>query len=70
MDVWRRAARKENGTRYYEYLFIYTDDIIAISEDPRRILDKMNKHFLLKEDSIKEPTRYLHGISGLVSLNI
>jgi len=45
MDVWRRAAKKENGSRYYEYLFIYTDDIIAISEDPKRILDKINRHF-------------------------
>jgi len=59
MDVSYREARKENGSRYYEYLFIYTDDIIAISEDPKRILDKMNRHFLLKADSIKEPTRYL-----------
>jgi len=59
MDVWRRAARKKNGSRYYEYLFIYTDDIIAISEDPKRILDKMNRHYLLKADSIKEPARYL-----------
>ena len=32
-----RAAKKRNGTRYYEYLFIYTDDIIAISENPKRI---------------------------------
>ena len=59
MDVWRRAARKKNGNRYYEYLFVYTDDIIAISEDPKRILDVMNGHFLLKADSIEEPTRYL-----------
>jgi len=59
MDVWRRAARKENGSRYYEYLFIYTDDIIAISEDPKRIFDKMNRHFLLKVDSIKESAGYL-----------
>ena len=46
MDVWRRAAKKANGTRYYEYLFIYTDDIICISEYPRRTLNDMNKHFL------------------------
>jgi len=59
MDVWRRAARKANGTRYYEYIFVYTDDIISISKYPRRILDNMNKHFLLKADSIKEPSRYL-----------
>jgi len=59
MDVWRRAARKENGNRYYEYIFIYTDDIIVISEKPRRILMNMNKHYLLKADSITEPSRYL-----------
>jgi len=59
MDVWRRTARKANGNRYYEYVFVYADDIIAISEDPRGILDNMNRHFLLKVDSIKEPSRYL-----------
>ena len=59
MDVWRRAARKGNGKRYYEYIFLYTDDIISISEYPRRILNDMNKHFLLKVDSIHEPSRYL-----------
>jgi hypothetical protein len=25
---------KEDGTRYYEYLFIYTDNILALSMDP------------------------------------
>jgi len=48
-NVWHRAAREENGNRYYEYLFIYTDDIIVISEKPRRILVNINKHFLLKK---------------------
>jgi len=52
MDVWRRAARKGSGERYYEYIFIYTDDIISISKYPRRILDEMNKYFSLKVDSI------------------
>ena len=59
MNVWRRAARKGNGKRCYEYIFLYTNDIISISEYPRRILDEMNKHFLLKVDSIQEPARYL-----------
>ncbi len=59
MDVWRRAARKANGTRHYEYIFVYTDDISSISEYRKRILNDMNKYFLLKVDSIKEPSRYL-----------
>jgi len=29
MDVWRRTARKANGNRFYEYFFVYTDDIIS-----------------------------------------
>lgn len=58
-DVWMRKAVKASGEQYYEYVFIYTDDVIAMSEDPRRILNDMNKHFLLKEDSIGPPTRYL-----------
>ena len=59
MDVWRRPARKANGDRYYEYLFIYTDDVIAISEDPEAILKKLDSYFLLKPGSIGEPTTYL-----------
>ena len=58
-DVWMRKATRSNGEKYWEYVFIYTDDVIAMSENPRQILADMNKHFLLKEDSIGPPTRYL-----------
>jgi len=58
-DVWMRKAVKLTGETYWEYVFIYTDDVIAMSEDPRKILSDMNRHFLLKEDSIGPPTRYL-----------
>jgi Fe-S-cluster containining protein len=58
-DVWMRKAVKSTGEKYWEYVFIYTDDVIAMSENPRQILTDMNKHFLLKEDSIGPPTRYL-----------
>ena len=58
-DVWMRKATKANGEKYWEYVFIYTDDVIAMSEFPNRILQEMNKHFLLKADSIGPPTRYL-----------
>jgi len=30
-DVWFRPAVKETQEKYYEYLFVYTDDILAIS---------------------------------------
>ncbi len=27
-DVWMRAAIKPNGFRYYEYTFVYVDDLL------------------------------------------
>lgn len=58
-DVWMRKAIKANGEKYWEYVFVYTDDVLAMSENPEAILQEMNRHFLLKPDSIGPPTRYL-----------
>ena len=27
-DVWFRSAMKGDGTEYYQYFFLYTDDIL------------------------------------------
>jgi hypothetical protein len=58
-DVWFLPAQKSNGEEYYQYLFVYTDDILAIGVDPRDILMKLNKYFKLKPDSIHPPNDYL-----------
>jgi hypothetical protein len=58
-DVWYRPARKANGERYYEYVLVYTDDMLAISANPRDILEKMDQHFLLKDGTIGPPKVYL-----------
>jgi Reverse transcriptase (RNA-dependent DNA polymerase) len=58
-DVWYRAAVKKNGERYYEYVLVYTDDMLAASENPRDILEKMDQHFLLKDGTIGPPKVYL-----------
>ncbi len=50
---------KSNGNLYWEYVFIYIDDVIAMLEHPNKILQDMNKHFLFKEGLIGPPTRYL-----------
>ena len=31
-DVWMRPATKADGTMYYEYVLVYVDDILALSE--------------------------------------
>ena len=48
-DEWYRPAVKaNNGEEYYEYMFVYTDDILAIGVNPKEVLMKLNKYFKLK----------------------
>jgi Reverse transcriptase (RNA-dependent DNA polymerase) len=58
-DVWFRKVTKENGTEYYEYVLIYTDDILAVSEKPHETLTCLDQHYILKPGSIGRPTQYL-----------
>ena len=45
--------------KYYEYILVYTDDILVISHELKEALIQLDQHFLLKRDSIKEPDLYL-----------
>jgi len=56
-----RRAVKADGSKCYEYdVLVYTDDIMEIAMDPRRILMEIDQHcYLLKPDSIGEPKTYL-----------
>ena len=58
-DVWLRKHEKEDGTLYWEYVFVYTDDILPLSVDPlKRIMQPlMDKGYKCKE--VGPPTRYL-----------
>ena len=69
MDCWRRPAEKSNGEKYYEYLFVYVDDVIAISENPEAILKKLNEFYTLKPESIKEPKTFLGATISKVHLD-
>ena len=47
-DVWFRPSIKSDGTDYYQYVLIYTDDILAIMEEPERFLrDELGSVFTL-----------------------
>ena len=59
-DVWIRPATKDNGTDYYQYVLLYTDDILAIMEHPETFIrDELARKFVVKEKSIGKPTQYL-----------
>lgn len=67
-DVWYRPAVKVDGTPYYEYLLVYTDELLVLSENPKSILNAMDQHYLLKPDSIGTPTQYLGAQVGYYRL--
>ena len=61
-DVWMRPAMKSDGTTYYEYVLLYIDDCLAISENAEKILrTEIGRYFELKEASIGPPKLYLGG---------
>ena len=60
-DVWYRAACKENGFEYYEYLLVYVDDILAISHQPRVIMETIRKQYRLKEEPAP-PKQYIGAV--------
>ena len=58
-DLWMRISKSSHGREYYEYILLYVDDCLCVSEYPRESLDKLNKYFPLKKNSIGEPRIYL-----------
>jgi Reverse transcriptase (RNA-dependent DNA polymerase) len=58
-DVWMRKATRSDGSPYWEYVLVYTDDILAVSLKPQAILDGLSDHYVLKEGSVGPPTQYL-----------
>ena len=58
-DVWMRPATKPNGFEYYEYLLVYVDNVLAISHDPKPLIEEIGKMYELKKGSVGPPTRYL-----------
>ena len=62
-DVWmRESVRKDGSTDYYEYVLLYTDDCLVISDRGENVLRmEIVKYLNLKEYSIGPPTQYLGG---------
>ena len=69
-DVWMRPAKKSDGSEYYEYILLYTDDTLCISEHPDQVLrEELGKYFKLIESSIGPPKIYLGGHCRKVTLD-
>ena len=52
-DVWMRPAKRSDGADHYEYILLYMDDALVISENAERVLRlDLGRYFELKEESI------------------
>ena len=60
-DVWMHPATKADGMKYYEYVLVYVDDILTMSEKPEEIMQSLMNDFTFKggADGVIPPTDYL-----------
>ena len=67
-DLWMRSTKGSNGMEYYEYMLLYVDDTLCISEYPEECLKSLGKYFTLKPGSVGPPKIYLGAKFSQVSL--
>jgi hypothetical protein len=58
-DVWMRKAVRDDGHQYYEMLFVYVDDILALSHRAKDAIEEITAFYKAKDGSIKPPEIYL-----------
>ncbi len=58
-DVWMKPKTKPDGFKYWSYILVYTDDILAVDHDPKSIMDYLASRYTLKPGSVQEPELYL-----------
>ena len=58
-DVWIRASVSLDVGKYYEMLFLYVDDILALSHKATEVITEITSFYKAREESIKPPDIYL-----------
>ena len=62
-DVWMRSATRTDGQDYYEYILLYVDDCLCISENPKPAILQVDKYFPIKPGSLGPPKNLPRGNS-------
>jgi hypothetical protein len=57
-NVWIQPAACKDGYNYYEMLLVYVDNVLAISHEPKVLIDAIGKYYKVKARSDKEPDIY------------
>jgi Reverse transcriptase (RNA-dependent DNA polymerase) len=64
LDAWRRSATKTTGEYYYEYILVYVDDLLIVSEDPHSILEKLENDHKYRLKDVGTPKQFLGATIG------
>ena len=48
-----------DGSSYYTYILVYTDDILIVSDNPTKYMVQLKANYYVKESSIGPPNIYL-----------
>ena len=67
-DVWMRPGVNGAGEKIWEYVLVYSDDLLAVALHPKKIMSQIDQHFKLKAGSVVSPERYLGANIGKYSL--
>ena len=67
-DVWMREGVNAAGEDVWEYVLVYSDDLLIIGLHPGEIALRIDQHCKLKEGSVKEPDQYLGANIGKMGL--
>jgi hypothetical protein len=69
-DVWMRPTKRSDGPDYYEYIMLYTNDVLVVSDNAEQVLrNELGRYFMLKEESTDPPKIYLEGHVRKVQLD-
>ena len=58
-DVYMRKNFCNGGHPYYEYLLVYVDNILVVSNAPKEVMKEISKEFEIKNGEYGPLTRYL-----------
>ena len=64
-DVFFRPGKNAEGMDVYEYVLLYSDDLLVVARDPEEICNQIGAVYKLKEGSCKPPTEYLGANIGI-----
>ena len=68
-DVWMREAQSDEGSSHWEYILLYVDDALCISNRGEHVLkEQLGRYFLIKPGSVGPPKIYLGNKVSKVTL--